>query len=153
MIYHNILIPYDKSDSARHALVAATRIVADDPKAKLHILYSADMTDLDFMMLSQKRVAVDPEAADVDRLRGEYIDRRLADIKEDAGALLKDTPVEVVYEVECGKPADAILEYSEKNGCDLICMGCRGIGALRGVLGSVSYAVLRSADAQVLIVK
>ena len=32
-------------------------------------------------------------------------------------------------------------------------MGRRGLGALRGMLGSVSYAVLRNADMPVLTVK
>ena len=35
----------------------------------------------------------------------------------------------------------------------MIAMGSRGLGALRGMIGSVSFAVLRSSQIPVLIVK
>jgi nucleotide-binding universal stress UspA family protein len=42
---------------------------------------------------------------------------------------------------------------SRKIDADLLVMGSRGLGAIRGVLGSVSYAVLRESDIPVLVVK
>ena len=50
-------------------------------------------------------------------------------------------------------PADLLLKCAQDEGCDLIVMGSRGLGALRGILGSVSSYVLRNADVPVLIVK
>ena len=50
-------------------------------------------------------------------------------------------------------PADLLLKCAEDEGCDLIVMGSRGLGALRGILGSVSSHVLREAAVPVLIVK
>ena len=52
-----------------------------------------------------------------------------------------------------GKPRKAIIDYAEHNGVDLIVMGCRGLNAVAGMLGSVSYAVLRNASCPVLIEK
>ena len=50
-------------------------------------------------------------------------------------------------------PGEQIVAYAEDHGCDLIVMGSRGLGALRGILGSVSSHVLRQAKVPVLIVK
>ncbi len=50
-------------------------------------------------------------------------------------------------------PVQGIVEYSTANDCDLIVMGRRGLGAIRGILGSVSSGVLRSVDIPVLTVK
>ena len=50
-------------------------------------------------------------------------------------------------------PAEAIAKYAATHGADLIVMGRRGLVALRGMLGSVSYGVLHSAEMPVLTVK
>ena len=50
-------------------------------------------------------------------------------------------------------PVDGISAYASEHDCDLIVMGRRGLGALRGMLGSVSYGVLRTAEIPVLTVK
>lgn len=52
-----------------------------------------------------------------------------------------------------GSPVDGITNYAMDHRCDLIVMGRRGLGALRGMLGSVSYGVLRSSEIPVLTVK
>ena len=48
---------------------------------------------------------------------------------------------------------DALVYYAKKHDADLIVMGRRGLGGLRGMLGSVSYGVLHGADIPVLTVK
>lgn len=53
-----------------------------------------------------------------------------------------------------GDPAASIVAFSEKGGFDLIVMGSRGRGKLKGmVLGSTSNKVLHQAKCSVLIVK
>ncbi|MFQ9742421.1 MAG: universal stress protein [Slackia sp.] len=46
-----------------------------------------------------------------------------------------------------------MVYYAKKHDADLIVMGRRGLGGLRGMLGSVSYGVLHGADIPVLTVK
>ena len=66
---------------------------------------------------------------------------------------MKDAPNEVTVKVVTGKAHHAILNYAYDRECDLIVMGCRGLNAVLGMMGSVSYAVLRSAECPVFIVK
>jgi nucleotide-binding universal stress UspA family protein len=57
-------------------------------------------------------------------------------------------------EVIMGKPADAIADYAEKNGVDLIVIATHGrSGISRWVYGSVADKVLRSACVPVLMVR
>lgn len=68
--------------------------------------------------------------------------------------LLKDKPVHVETVVHFGDPAEQIIDFLEKRPYDLVILGCRGIGPLRGVIiGSVSQKVLHRIQCPVLIVK
>jgi nucleotide-binding universal stress UspA family protein len=60
----------------------------------------------------------------------------------------------VSSDVLSGSPARAILETASEWGADVIVIGSRGLGAVRGLLvGSVSSAVARAATGSVLVVK
>jgi nucleotide-binding universal stress UspA family protein len=53
-----------------------------------------------------------------------------------------------------GDPADALLGYARDLGIDLIVMGRRGVGPIRGLLvGSVSLKVNSLAECPVLTVR
>ena len=47
----------------------------------------------------------------------------------------------------------SLADYAKHHDIDLIVMGRRGLGAIRGMLGSVSYSLLRETDIPVLTVK
>ena len=64
--------------------------------------------------------------------------------------LMNEITVELLDETV---PGEQIVAYADEHACDLIVMGSRGLGALRGILGSVSSHVLREAAVPVLIVK
>jgi nucleotide-binding universal stress UspA family protein len=62
--------------------------------------------------------------------------------------------VEASYEIREGDPADEILRIAADRQADLVVLGSRGLGAIRGaLLGSVSKAVVSGSDRPVLVVK
>ena len=50
-------------------------------------------------------------------------------------------------------PADLIVRCAKDENCDLIIMGSRGQGGVKGYLGSVSYSVVQSSPITVLVAK
>ena len=59
---------------------------------------------------------------------------------------------ETVFEI--GSPGPVILGIAEDKGCDLIVMGSRGLGPLKGIfMGSVSSYIVSRGKYPVLIVK
>jgi len=53
-----------------------------------------------------------------------------------------------------GRPSATIVDVAEKEGCDMIVMGSRGIGGIKGwVLGSTSHRVAVSCKKPVMIIK
>lgn len=53
-----------------------------------------------------------------------------------------------------GNPAQAILRAAESAGFDVIIIGSRGLGGVKGLLlGSVSHAVVQHASVPVLVVR
>ena len=87
-------------------------------------------------------------------LYNKTIEEETEKVREGIGSVLDDLGDRAAIEVIPGyAPAADILSYAEKVDADLIVMGSRGLGAIRGVLGSVSYAVLREAPMPVLVIK
>ena len=70
--------------------------------------------------------------------------------------MLEMTPADVPARGRCvsGDPAKAIMRSLEEDGCDMVVMGTRGLGALQAAfLGSVSSYVLQHAKCPVTLVK
>jgi nucleotide-binding universal stress UspA family protein len=62
--------------------------------------------------------------------------------------------VRAEYQFLEGNPAEAIVELARARDVDLIVVGSRGLGRVRGaLLGSVSQAIVHHADRSVLVVK
>lgn len=68
--------------------------------------------------------------------------------------LMKKGPVKWETVVVPGEPAQKIIETAGNKQCEMIIMGSRGAGPLRGtLLGSVSQKVVTNSQCPVLIVK
>ncbi len=88
-----------------------------------------------------------------DRVAGKEVDRGY-ELLEPYIDLLRRAGIKAEPEVLEGPPPKAILGVAETRGADLIVLGSRGLGALRGLLlGSVSERVVRLAKCPVLIVR
>ncbi len=158
MAFTNILVPYDDSDHAKNALREAITLTNGDPAAQIHVLeVTAPPQDLVYSSINQTGFGMGvslvskEDFADVVEKRTEENDselqREIADIVKDFPGQLSAEVVYGVYTVE------TIIDAAKEYRCDLIAMGSRGLGAIRGMIGSVSFGVLRSADIPVLIVK
>ncbi|WP_438431878.1 universal stress protein [Gorillibacterium sp. sgz500922] len=144
MIFRKILVPYDGSKASLKALNKAIDIASSDSAIELHV-----MNVLQFPTLVLGEAMISPPAT----MQKEYYDASL-ELLQEAKKRLEALPNPTQTVQEDGQPADAILDYAEKNGFDLIVIGSRGLGNIRSfVLGSVSHNVVQHAKIPVLVVK
>ena len=134
-----ILVPIDSSETSKRVLAQAAKVNRFS-EAEIHILYVADIHKLAINAYLSNNILAEIEKAG-DRILGEA---ELAFPKE----------MHLVKIYRTGDPAEVIEEYEKEINADLIIMGSRGLGFVRGVLlGSVSKYVLEHAKCPVLIVK
>ena len=135
----NILIPVDGSDGSDKAVAKAVEL-AKIYEAKLNFLYVANINQLAI------NAALSHAILDAVKKAGKTILTRAENM----------VPSEVEHKIflETGSPAAVILEFEEKLNADLIVMGSRGLGLVKGVLlGSVSQYITERAKCPVLVVK
>jgi len=158
MLYKNVLVPYDKSTHATRALETALQLVSDDPEAVISVLYVAEAPethdhDAAFSVAARMAGVQSIDTSGEVEMEQVFRKRRKEEVHAKIDALIADCPNEVHVKIATGRPHHAILNYADDHECDAIIMGCRGLNALQGMIGSVSYAVLRSSAVPVLIVK
>ncbi len=134
-----ILIPVDGSDSSERALGKAIEL-ANALKAKLIFLYVANVNQLAVnSCLSAELLEAMNKAGDVILTHAEES---------------SSNGIETERIMETGSPAPVIIDVAEEHGVDLIVMGSRGLGLVKGVLlGSVSQYVVENAKCAVMVVK
>ena len=135
----NILVPVDGSEGSDRAITHAISI-AEICEAKLNFLYVANINQL----------AINACLSDA-----------ILEAVTKAGNVILDRAMEMVPSgiekeafSETGSPAVVILDFATSNNADLIVMGSRGLGIVKGVhLGSVSQYIVEQARCPVLVVK
>lgn len=156
MIYKNVLVPFDKSVHATHALQRALELISDDSDATLTVLYVTEANNSEDVTLAAAARMAGVQAVDngaANSLDQAFRDRKTEELEKEVASIVKDAPNRILYKVATGRPHHAILNYAYDHSCDLIVMGCRGLNALQGMMGSVSYAVVRAAAVPVFVVK
>lgn len=146
MKYQSILVPYDGSSHASSALKVAVEMLKDNPAARLHVVtvipFSTVPASIQILNKESYQTYVDAMVAQGLKSLHDKVDALMRDVEDRS-----DVSATAESSVAAG-----ILRFAKEHGCDFIVMGRRGLGALRGMLGSVSFAVLREAEMPVLTV-
>jgi nucleotide-binding universal stress UspA family protein len=137
--FKRILVPIDGSDSSDRAIDQAIYL-AEICDAKIDFIYVANINQLAInACLSDAILEAVTKAGNV------ILDRALEKV-----------PANIKAEgfSETGSPAVVILDVAENENSDLIVMGSRGLGIVKGVLlGSVSQHLVEQAKCPVMVVK
>ncbi len=144
----NILVATDASPASNRAINFAADLAAKYG-ATLHLLYAV------------REMQLPPELkkmAEVEKIAGARSDvldfvgnKILGDAQSRA---LKKGAAKIKSTLERGDPATAIMRYGKRRKVDLIVLGTRGLGQVKGMLmGSVSRKVTNLSDISCLIIR
>ena len=153
-MYQSILVPFDNSDHARNALAQAA-MIARSCGAKVTVLFVSelpDFTDPGFAVAARMAGVTHMDESELAQAQVDFRVQQEEKLAKDTAEIVGED-VQVEYRVKAGKPHDTVVDLADKGEFDLIVMGCRVLGALRGALGSVSFAVARSVSIPVMLVK
>jgi nucleotide-binding universal stress UspA family protein len=140
-VYDNILLPTDGSDGTA-AAAAHVSSLADAYDATVHVLSVAD---------ERNRFESPSAGIAADAWEESELERAEAAVDGTAGALPEDVTVERAV-VE-GIPHEAIVDYVEDEGVDVVVMGTHGrTGIEHYLVGSVAEKVVRTSPVPVLTV-
>ncbi|TVX96866.1 universal stress protein [Cohnella terricola] len=143
MIFRHILVPYDGSEPSARALDKALEIVAKDSGPHLTVAHAINLQPVTFADVTFVQPDFYQEQV---KAHGEKIIDKIKQITRDvphANAVIL-----------AGPPAEAILDYADNNGCDLIVMGNRGLSSFKEfMLGSVSHNVILHSRIPVMVMK
>lgn len=158
MGFSKILVPYDNSEHAKNALRSAIELVGDDADAIIHVVeVAAPPQDLVYSSINQTGFGMGVSTvskADFASIVEERNEEDDSELQHEIAPLIESFPGTLTAEVIFGiYTIETIIDAAKHYGCDVIVMGSRGLGAIRGAIGSVSYGVLRSSDIPVLVVK
>jgi nucleotide-binding universal stress UspA family protein len=138
-----VLVPLDGSEGARHALDHLIRMCGERKDAEVHLLHVQPA-------LTPGELAATRSVGELARVRNEAAEAVL----QPAQALVGEAGLRQVTHVASGETAQEIASYARERGCHEICMGTRGMSAVRNlVLGSVATRVVHLTDIPVTLVK
>lgn len=157
----NILVPIDGSKHSDKAVHLAADMAAKygAKLTLLHVYLTGRVPD-DIRKLSDKKSKTEPamavgagyvEAHESPEVLDEIADKLLAKAEEAA----RNAGANEIETVKTGGVAsEEILDNADKTNADLIVMGSRGLGGLKGLLvGSVSHKIQNLAKCSVITVK
>lgn len=142
--YRRILVPVDGSKNSFKAVQHAAYL-ATCCQAEVYLLHVASLYK-NIPVYTQLSTSYVPTwfYDDVEKFGRQVLD--------EASKLLTQVPHQTF--LEKGSPVEVIPEFAATHGSDLIVIGSRGLGTLKGlVMGSVSTHVVHYAPCPVLVVR
>ncbi len=133
-----ILVAYDGSQPAQKALSIMSELAKIDADIQIVLVH--------VMRLFSSGAA----AAGIDTVVMDEAAPIKAELDQIAQSLPNKTEVKIL---KGSSPADLILNCAQDEGVDMIIVGSRGKGGVKGYLGSVSYAVVKDSPVTVMIAK
>jgi nucleotide-binding universal stress UspA family protein len=145
-MFQSLLVALDGSEPAERALERACEM-AGRYGASLDIVHVAQPLPGAMVSIGGGTVPLSPSLEETRKV-GEMVVEAAARHAGETGVTTVRTAV------LDGEPAAALLEHAQRQGCDLIVLGTRGLGSLRGLLmGSVSHKVAQHASCTVMLVR
>ncbi len=133
-----MLVAYDGSAPSHKALDIAADIAEKDPSIGIVLVHVVRLFSSGAAAAGIDTVVMDEAAT----------------VKDELDALAASLPnCAAVRILKGSSPAALILDCAEEEDVDLIIMGSRGKGGVKGYLGSVSYAVVKDSPVTVMIAK
>ncbi len=148
-MYQKILVPLDGSKTAETILPNVVRL-ARESKARV-VLLTVDVP----ASASRKAGPAKKDRGDFYNVLAtlEKPDPQMKAYLDSSVNVLAEKGIKATAVTATGDAAEEILAYAAENGCDLIAMSTRGRSALhRGLMGSVTDAVVRASKVPVLAV-
>jgi nucleotide-binding universal stress UspA family protein len=134
-----ILCPTDFSEASPKALKVASEL-KDVFSAELDVIYVLP----NYIIKKKIRKLKD---------RDKIIQELFEDTRENCKKILSDYNIEKAGIIDEGEPNKRIVSFAKEKDIDLIIMGARGLGFMKGMLiGSVTDAVLKSSPCPVLVI-
>ena len=134
-----IVCPVDFSDISKKALRTAAEL-SKIFSSKLSVIYVVPTH------IIRKNIY---EINDIDGL----VNKLLEESRDKLDAFVHDIDIKEPCLTEEGEPDKRIVSFSRENDADLIVIGARGLGLIKGMLiGSVTDAVLKSSPCPVLVI-
>ena len=132
-----ILVPVDGSETSDRAIEEAIKI-AEVYNSDIHILYVANINQLAINACLSDAIL-------------EAVTKAGNEILEKAA---NKVPEKINTTSETGSPSVTITDFADEIKADLVVIGSRGLGLVKGVLlGSVSQYVVEHAPCPALVVK
>lgn len=139
-MFKRILLAADGSDHSVRAAEKAVELAKLSGASEMTVVYVIDG------QTSKEDVLHHPDQAIVEEKRKQRL-RPVTDLLDERNLVCK---LEKLH----GEPGQAIVDYANNNGFDIVVVGSRGLNSLQEmVLGSVSHKVAKRVKAPVLIVK